>query len=81
MKNNEEFFVSSIEKSDPNKSGFMSFMNLRKILENTNINLKDKYIEYLIYFMKCYNDENSNLDDLKYNVIILFKRDLMIIFS
>jgi hypothetical protein len=43
-------------------------MNLRKILENINLNLEEKYIEYLIFIMKSFNDENSCLDDLKYGV-------------
>jgi len=46
-------------------------MNLRKILEYINLNLEDKYIEFLIYTMKTYSNENTNLDDLKYNVINL----------
>jgi len=43
-------------------------MNLRKILENVNLNLEENYIEYLIYIMKSFKDENTCLDDLKYGV-------------
>jgi hypothetical protein len=55
---------------DKDKSGYLSFMNFRKILETTNFNVKDKYIEYMIYKMKssCSLNEYSSLDDLRYNV-------------
>ena len=75
MIKNKDFFFQAIEKSDPYKTGFISFMNLRKVLENTNLSIKDKYIEFLIFLMKSYIDENSSLVDLKYNVRINFKYD------
>jgi len=55
---------------DKEKTGYLSFMNFRKILESTNFNVKDKYIEYMIYKMKssCSINEYSCLDDLRYNV-------------
>ena len=54
---------------DTEKIGYLSFMNFRKILENTKFNVKDKYIEFMIYRMKCECDnEDSSLDDLRYNV-------------
>ena len=59
----------SISKMDKEKSGFLSFMNFRKILESTNFNIKDKYIEFMIYKMKCACiNEDSSLDDLRYSV-------------
>lgn len=71
MKINQGFFIDSLEKMDPEKKGFISFLNLRKILENVNLDLEDKYIEYLIFIMKSFNDNNTSLDDLKYSVIII----------
>ena len=56
---------------DKEKLGYLSFLNFRKFLESTNFNVKDKYIEYLIYKMKSDCNEDSNLDDLKYNVNII----------
>ena len=56
---------------DTEKIGYLSFMNFRKILENTKFNVKDKYIEFMIYKMKCEcNNEDSSLDDLRYGVNI-----------
>lgn len=54
---------------DREKLGYISFMNFRKILENTNFNIKDKYIEYMIFKMKFECEEECALDDLRYNVI------------
>jgi Ca2+-binding EF-hand superfamily protein len=67
---NQGIFITSLEKTDLEKKGFISFLNLRKILENVNLDLEDKYIEYLIYVMKSFNDDNTNLDELKYSVFI-----------
>jgi len=67
---NQGVFITSLEKSDLEKKGLISFLNLRKILENVNLDLEDKYIEYLIYVMKSFNDDNTNLDELKYSVFI-----------
>ena len=55
---------------DTDKLGYLSFMNFRKILENTKFNVKDKYIEFMIYKMKCecMHYEDSSLDDLRYSV-------------
>lgn len=61
----------SIKSFDQNNTGFITFQQLRKILDSININLNDELVEYLIYLMKCFtNDENSNLEDLKYSVKI-----------
>lgn len=60
----------SIKSFDQNNSGFITFQQLRKILDTININLDDELVEYLIYLMKCFiNDENTNLEDLKYSVL------------
>ena len=34
-----------------------------------NIQLKDKYLDFLIYYMKKFNDPNSNLDDLDFDLL------------
>lgn len=73
MKRNQEYFNEALEKNDPNKTGFIKFLDFKKILENPNIKIKDKYIEYLIYSMKCFQNDNSCIDDLKYTVNLLIK--------
>jgi Ca2+-binding EF-hand superfamily protein len=59
-----------LKSFDQNNTGFITFQQLRKILDSININLNDDLVEFLIYLMKSFtNDENTNLEDLKYSVI------------
>lgn len=66
---------------DKDKLGYLTFMNFRKILETTNFNVKDKYIEYMIYRMKSLCSEDSCLDDLRYSVINKHLENLKKIFN
>ena len=59
----------SLKAFDQNNTGLITFQQLRKILDSININLDDELVEYLIFLMKSFsNDENTNLEDLKYSV-------------
>lgn len=65
-----EYIKNSLKLYDLNKTGYISFLNFRKILETVKLRLKDRYIEYLINIMKGFDSDNSNaLDDLKYDKI------------
>jgi len=60
----------SLKSYDNKNTGFITFLQLRKILDNIKINLKDELIEYLIFLMKSFKHEkNTSLEDLKYAVI------------
>lgn len=49
---------------------------MRKILENMNLKIKNEVIEYFIYIMKNFNDENASIYELNYdNIFKLIKRD------
>ena len=62
----------SIKSIDKNNTGFITFQQLRKILDSIKINLSDELVEYLIYLMKCFtNDSNTSLEDLRYSVYTL----------
>jgi hypothetical protein len=52
---------------DESQTGFITFTILRKILEQMDLKINHKHIEYFIYLMKCFNDENSCIHDLKYD--------------
>jgi len=56
---------------DENKTGYITFLILRKILEQIRIKLKNNLIEYFIFVMKSFNDEKASINDLKYE--LLFK--------
>lgn len=59
----------SLKSYDTKNTGFINFLQLRKILDSININLNDELIEYLIFLMKDFKHEQSScLEDLKYAV-------------
>jgi len=62
------YLLEAIKQYDKNNSGMITFFNLRNIFETINLKLKDNYVEYLIYFMKNFNDDKATLEDLKYEV-------------
>lgn len=67
----KEILNVSLKSYDKNNTGFITFLQLRKILDSIKINLKDELIEYLIYLMKAFKHENTVcLEDLKYSVNI-----------
>jgi len=68
---NQDYLTKAIQFYDKNNTGFISFFNLRNIFETINLRLKDIYVEYLIYVMKNFSDDNATLEDLKYEVIII----------
>lgn len=51
---------------DDKKTGYITFISLRKILESLKIKLNNEVIEYFIYVMKNFNDDNTSIHDLKY---------------
>ena len=53
-----------------NENNIITFDNLRKLIEELNINLTDDYTEFLIYKMKEKVPENSSIFDLNYKVIL-----------
>lgn len=59
-----------MEYCDPNRKGYITFLDLRKILQNLSyIRLSERYVEFLIYLMKK-NESDCSLEDLHYNNIL-----------
>ena len=55
----------SKNKNNKESRGYITIKEIKNILDNNNdIKLRGKYIEYIIYYMKQFNDENSSLLDL-----------------
>ena len=48
---------------------YIPLLKMKEIIEVNNIQLKEKYIEFLYYYMKKFNDSESNLDDLDFNLL------------
>ena len=40
-----------------------------RLLEHKDINLKDKYIEFIFYYMKKFEDQEAKLGELKYSLL------------
>jgi len=60
--------ISSIEYFDPNKTGIITFLTFKQVLQSIKIRMSEKYTEYLIYLMKKTKEENIvlNLEELRY---------------
>ena len=58
-------FEDIIKKNIISETGFISFINLRKIMEDTKIEMKDDYAQFLFYQMKQFDEKNISLYDLK----------------
>ena len=52
--------------NETNLSKYIHLLKMKQLLENNDINLKDKYIEFLFYYMKKFDDPEAKLGDLKY---------------
>ena len=61
----KNFIIS--EESD-NKEYF-PLLKMKEILDKNEINLKDKYIEFLFYYLKKFEDPESKLSDLKFELL------------
>ena len=65
-----EKLITCIKKSiskDLNSSKYFHLLKMKELLENNEINLKDKYIEFLFYYMKKFDDPKAKLEDLKFS--------------
>ena len=57
-------------KNNKDNKGYISLKEMKYILDSNNdIKLREKYIEFIIYFMKQFEDENASLFDLKVEMI------------
>ena len=55
--------------NDLTSSQYFSFIKMKDLLDNNEINLKDKYIEFLFYFLKKFDDPEAKLEDLKFSLL------------
>ena len=68
--------ISHYINNEINSSLYFPLLKMKELLDQNDINLKDKYIEFLFYYMKKFNDPDSKLGDLKFsllNNIMLFE--------
>ena len=51
------------------KEKYIHLLKMKELLEHNDINLKDKYIEFIFYYMKKFEDQEAKLGDLKYSLL------------
>ena len=55
--------------NDLSSSQYFSLFRMKDLLDENKINLKDKYIEFLFYYMKKFDDPDAKLEDLKFSLL------------
>ena len=58
-------YISKESKS----SNYFSLLKMKELLEQNEIHLKDKYIEFLFYYLKKFEDPEAKLSDLKFSLL------------
>ena len=61
--------ITSYILNDLSSSPYFSLFKMKDLLDKNDINLKDKYIEFLFYYMKKFNDPDAKLEDLKFSLL------------
>ena len=61
--------ITSYILNDLSSSQYFSLFKMKDLLDKNEINLKDKYIEFLFYYMKKFNDPDAKLEDLKFSLL------------
>ena len=56
-------------KNYENAPIYFPLIKIKEIIEVNNINLKDKYVEFLFYYLKKFDDNQAKLDELKYSLL------------
>ena len=67
---NKEKFLELLNYFDEKENGYLNFSAINKIVQQLKIKFKPDVKEYFIYVMKCFQDEDSFLKDLKYGNIL-----------
>ena len=63
-------FLNALIYFDENNTGYISFTILKTLLKELNLNLKNEVLEYLIYIMKVFPEEDKFLRSLKVDNLI-----------
>ena len=71
-KQQTEKLVNCIKDSilnDSTSSKYFHLLKMKELLEHNEISLKDKYIEFLFYYMKKFDDPEAKLGDLDFTLL------------
>ena len=67
--------INNYLENDKNEKKYEMFptyfplIKIKELIEKNNIRLKDKYVEFLFYYLKKFNDNQAKLDELKYSLL------------
>jgi len=65
----KNIIIEKLNEYNINNNKYISFKNLKKIIEDEKINLKEQYFVFLFYALKKFDDPKANLEDLKYEIL------------
>ena len=63
------YIENNNEDNDYNNKKYFPLIKLKELIEENQINLKDKYVEFLFYYLRKFDDKESKLEDLKYTLL------------
>ena len=58
-----------IESEESDNKEYFPLLKMKEILDKNDINLKDKYVEFLFYYLKKFDNPDTKLSDLKYDLL------------
>ena len=61
--------ISTYINNELKDAVYFPLLKMKEILDKNDIFLKDKYIEFLFYYMKKFDDPESKLSDLKFSLL------------
>ena len=62
-------YIKTNNTNQENNHIYLPLLKVKEIIEGNNIQLKEKYFEFLYYYMKKFEDSESNLEDLDFNIL------------
>lgn len=74
FRKNKDILIRSLQESDSQKRGYITFVDLRRIFDSMQIVIEAELVEYLIYLMKSFKDDKASLYDLQYEQLVALLR-------
>ena len=61
--------ISNYMNNELNHSEYFHLLKMKELLDKNELNLKDKYIEFLFYYMKKFDEPKAKLEELKFSLL------------
>ena len=66
---NKLYEYIKLNNKNPETNVYIPLLKMKEIIEANNIQLKEKYLEFLYYYMKKFSNPESNLEDLDFDLL------------